>query len=106
MLKKQFPAERINLRKIVTNGESSSLVRGLLLSIGEPAIIEDNEGRILTFYEGAENLLRHPVIAGGKAVGVVCGGPKIAPVAELLSYLTARELEKRSLAGETLEGYR
>jgi len=106
MLKKQFPAGRINLRKIVTNGDSSSLVRGLLLSIGEPAVIEDDEGRILTLYEGAENLLRYPVTAGGKTVGLVYGGPKISPVAELLSYLTTRELERRSLAGETLEGYR
>ena len=82
------------------------MVRGLLLSIGEPAVIEDDEGRILTLYEGEDNLLRHPVTIAGKTVGWVCGGPKVSPVAELLSYLTARELERRSLASETLEGYR
>lgn len=94
------------LKRLLDGTESSAVIRGLLLSFGEPTVIGDDEGPILTIHEGACDAPRYPIRAAGSAIGWVCGGPKVSPVADLLSYLAEREFEKRSLAGETLERYR
>jgi HD-GYP domain-containing protein (c-di-GMP phosphodiesterase class II) len=98
--------ERNVLKRLLNRTESAAVIRRLLLSIGEPTVIEDGGGPILTVHEGVSGSSRYPVSASGATIGWVCGGTKVSPVAELLSYLAERELEKRALAGETLERYR
>jgi len=100
------PMERIELRRLVNGVECSAVVRGLLLSIGEPAVIEDEAGPIMNIHEGEGHAVRYPVRVSGETIGWVRGGPRVSPVADLLSHLAGRELEKRSLAGETLDRYR
>jgi HD-GYP domain-containing protein (c-di-GMP phosphodiesterase class II) len=98
--------DRIDLRRLVNAAECSAVVRGVMLSIGEPAVIEDEAGTIMTFYEVGDHPVRYPVMVSGETIGWVCGPQKVSSVADLLSHLAARELEKRSLAGETLDRYR
>lgn len=94
------------LKKLINSRELSQVIKGLLLSIGEPAAIEDLKGRIMTIHEGGDNGARYPVKTFGKTIGWVCGGGAVSSVADLLSHLAELELEKQSLVGETLDRYR
>jgi HD-GYP domain-containing protein (c-di-GMP phosphodiesterase class II) len=97
---------QIDLGRLVNGRDSSATIRGLLFSIGEPVVIGDDKGPILTVLEGGGSGSRYAVRVSGREIGWVCGSPRISPVADLLSHLAEREFEKRLLAGETLERYR
>lgn len=53
-----------------------------------------------------DGLERHPVLLDGQTIGWVTGGSRPAELAGLLSWLAAREAEKKTLAGEVLDRYR
>jgi putative methionine-R-sulfoxide reductase with GAF domain len=78
----------------------------LLRVLDTPISIQDAEGKLLLDNDKTQPLGRYPVELAGEAIGWVIGSEKAAPVASLLSHFVKNELEKKTLARETLDKYK
>jgi putative nucleotidyltransferase with HDIG domain len=98
---------QISLKKILHKKDVVPVIYGIINSIGSPVTIEDAGGAaLLTANEGSDNTGRYPIEVSGEIIGWVTGGGKIAPVASMLSYMAEKELERKTLANETLNKYK
>lgn len=71
-------------------------------------VIADSDGKALAGHDQTAGSLLPccPVELEGEVIGWVKGGKMTPAIAKLISYLAAQELEKKSLARETLEKYK
>ncbi len=97
---------QISLAKLIKKREFAQILDLMVDSLESSMIIEDDEGKPLMATVGAERLGRYPVSVAGDVIGWVNGDEKVAPMAALLSFLAESEVEKRNLAGETLNKYK
>ncbi|MEW6493996.1 MAG: adenylate/guanylate cyclase domain-containing protein [Cyanobacteriota bacterium] len=105
---------QISLKKLLLKKEFSLILSNLNQAIGAPISIQDGVGNLLwgkasempsgTLRE--RELNKYPVILEKKIIGWVVGDEKASTIAHLLSYLANEELEKKTLARETLDKYK
>ncbi len=95
------------LKKMLRKGKDvRSLVADLSRGLGGPVAVLSPDGDVL-FGKAAPDAGWIPVRARETELGWVAGPEAAArPVADLLALLAAREMDRRILAQETLEGYK
>lgn len=97
---------KINLKKLLSKKEVSSTLSGILNAIDSPISIQDTEGNLLLDNPKTPLFGKYPIELSGLVIGWVIGSEKAAPVAALLTHLVKNELEKKTLARETLDKYK
>ena len=98
---------RITLKKLLKKKEITRLLERVLSAVDGPVSVQDTGGGLLLGDGSEDPVDRHRVEVGGDVIGWVCGGGRSATaVAALLGHLAQGEVEKKSLARETLEKYR
>ncbi len=94
------------LEKVIKKRAFAPILNRMVYAMETSIIIEDTGGKLLMATDGAEMLTRYPVSVAGEVIGWVSGSERVAAIASLLSYQAESELEKRSLASETLNKYK
>jgi serine phosphatase RsbU (regulator of sigma subunit) len=96
----------VTLKSLLSpKGGASSAVAALIEAVGSTLGIEDASGQLLV--GAAAGPSRVPVTREDTTLGWVTGPPTLAAAAaHLLTYLAAKEAERRALAGEVLHLYR
>ena len=97
---------KISLKRLLAKKEVSSILSGILNAIGTPISIQDTEGNLLIDNPKTPPLGKYPVELAGEVIGWVIGSEKASPIASLLTHLAKNELEKKTLARETLDKYK
>lgn len=97
---------KINLKRIISKKEVSSLLNGLSNFSGTDLCIKDAEQNIITGNYNRDSHYNYPVEVNGKVIGWVCGEENASVIAGLLNHLASLELEKKALANETLHKYK
>src|SRR4051812_6815017 len=96
---------RITLKQILGAGSAAHpLLATLSGAIGAPVSVVDAAGRSLYGTEAAG--ARFPVVHDGHSLGSVTGPDGAEAIAALLTYLAAKEAERKSLGTEVLHLYR
>ncbi len=95
---------QVNLRKLIKKGELLSALKSTIAVLEAPIIIRDEQG-IIFGDEEPEISRAYPVTLEEKAIAWVEGDGKAACIAQMLSYIAAKEWERKSLAQDTLEKY-
>src|SRR4028118_992784 len=101
---------KISLKRLLAKKEVSSILNDLLKVIDTPITIQDIDGKLFIDIDidndRIQPLEKYPVELAGEVIGWVIGGEKASFVASLLSHLLKNELEKKTLARETLDKYK
>lgn len=98
---------RIGLRHLLGRQKDASAIVASLASLaGGSVAVEDAEGRVVHGDAAAASGARFPVLYEGTPLGWVSGGAGAEVIASLLSHLTAREAERKTLGSEVLHLYR
>lgn len=97
---------QISLKKLIARQEVSPVIQGLINTLNTPTGIQDVSGKLLIGEVRSSRSGKHPVELKGEVIGWVLGGKKGAAIAALLSCLANNELEKKTLALETLDKYK
>lgn len=97
----------INLKKLISKPDISLAMKNLIAALDPNIAIWDAKGTILI---GNANSLEHfshkyPIKTGSEIVGWVTGSEKAELFVQIISYIANQELEKKTLAIETLEKY-
>jgi sigma-B regulation protein RsbU (phosphoserine phosphatase) len=98
-----------NLTKLVGKKETSRIIHDVVQSIGVPVGIYNTEGKLLfgvDLEQDEESAAQLPIKIGDEIVGWVSGGEKANGVATLLSFMSAKEIERKQLAEEILNKYK
>jgi len=108
--------QKISLKKLITKGDALHHLRALIAGTKKAISIEDVGGKVLVsdladvaYSPSGQThapILRTPVILDKEVIGWVCGEGKVAAVADFISYLAQREIERKTLACELLDKYR
>lgn len=96
---------KINLKRLISQPEVSSLIRELLDGGGASVTIQAADGTILRGDRDAHLLPQYQVKLDGEIIGLVAG-TSAGAIASLLSYLATQEQEKKALGKEVLDKYR
>ena len=96
----------IRLKKLIAKKEISSLIQEMIGVVETPICIEDGDGQLLLGETGTTSYHNYPIVLSGKEIGWVRGNEKASFIASTLSYFAKTELERKSLANETLEKYK
>lgn len=95
---------RVKLKRLLAQRRLASLLQELASRLGSPLCVQDMQGRpVLGATAGAG--ARHVIEVEGEAVGAVHGDHNAALLAHLLAVLATLDLEKRTLAHDTLCRY-
>ncbi len=97
----------INLKKLISKPDISLAMKNLVAALDPNIAIWDAKGTILI---GNANSLEHlsqkyPIKTASEIVGWVTGSEKAELFVQIISYIANQELEKKTLAIETLEKY-
>lgn len=97
----------INLKKLISKPDISLAMKNLIAALDPNIAIWDAKGTILI---GNANSLEHfshkyPIKTGSEIVGWVTGSEKAELFVQIIGYIANQELEKKTLAIETLEKY-
>lgn len=96
---------RINLKKLISKKELRALVTRAIAAIDSPIIIRNSDGIILIGEDSCDSSNTYPIVLSDEVIGCVIGTEKAAFIADILSYAARAELEKRTLAVDTLDKY-
>ncbi|MCI0528630.1 MAG: hypothetical protein L0Y56_14420, partial [Nitrospira sp.] len=97
---------QISLKRLVSRKEIVSVICDLIRALDTPIGIQDASGKLLLGDASSSPWGRYPVQLTGEVIGWVTGGEKALAIASLLNYLATHELEKKTLAWETLDKYK
>ncbi|NKB18000.1 MAG: hypothetical protein HC770_07815 [Pseudanabaena sp. CRU_2_10] len=92
----------LNLSKLVGKKETARIINDVAASIGIPIGIFNTEGKLLMGVDDEEVTERLPIKLSDEIVGWVSGGEKASGLATLLSFMSAKEIERKQLAEEIL----
>jgi sigma-B regulation protein RsbU (phosphoserine phosphatase) len=98
-----------NLSKLVGKKEMARIINDIIQSMGVSVGIYTSEGELLLgdAEEGDEDeSQRLPIKLSDEVVGWVSGGEQAKGVATLLSFMSAKEIERKQLAEEILSKYK
>ena len=96
----------ISIGKLIKKREFAPVLSRLIGALATSVIIEDHAGQLLLSTEGAKRRTGYPVSVAGEIIGYVNGSRQVASLASLLAYQAELELEKRSPAKGSLNGYK
>lgn len=96
----------LNLSKLVGKKETARIINDVAASIGIPIGIYNAEGKLLMGVDDEESTERSPIKLSDEIVGWVSGGEKASGLATLLSFMSAKEIERKQLAEEILNKYK
>ena len=96
----------VSLSKLIKKRAFAPILYRMVNDLETSIIIEDTDGILLMATDGAERCTRYPVSAAGEVIGWVNGSEKVAIIASLLTFMAESEVEKRTLAAETLNKYK
>lgn len=114
----------VNLNKILLKGEVLSLLRGLMIKLTSPIMIQDYKGEVLVADLGierkkeqapevhsasednVEQTIKVPILLDEEVLGWVIGSEQVEQVANFLNYIVNREFERKTLAADALDKYR
>ncbi|MGK7901463.1 MAG: diguanylate cyclase [Hormoscilla sp.] len=96
---------KINLKKLISKKDVASVVSGAIAALDEIITIQDAKGVILVGSDSQLVSPKYPIAAASEVIGWVIGSDRAVFLAEMLSYIAKTELEKKSLAQETLSKY-
>jgi len=96
----------INLKRLITRGEISSIIRECVALSDSPISLWDANANLLLGQKQEECKQRYPVKRNGEILGWVDGDDKASLLAALISFAAVTEYEKRALSRETLNKYR
>jgi len=95
----------INLKRLLSRKELSSLLTDTAVAIGATPSIRDARGNVL-FGSPVEGVGEVPVTIGGETIGFVSGKGDLSVFVSLVRYAANAENEKKTLAAETLGKYK
>jgi adenylate cyclase len=95
----------LTLKRLLAKKEIVSVLHQLLNLADSAIAIYDSDGTMLL---GDDRHTAHQcsICLNGLEIGTVRGEAHVSAIAQLLSYLASKELEKRTLAQETLDRYK
>jgi len=96
---------KINLKKLISKKDVASVVSGAISALDENITIRDAKGMILFGTDSQLVSPKYPISAASEVIGWVTGSARAVFLAEMLSYIAKTELEKKTLAQETLSKY-
>jgi phosphoserine phosphatase RsbU/P len=96
----------LNLSKLVGKKETARIINDVAASIGIPIGIYNAEGKLVMGVDDEEVTGRSPIKLSDEIVGWVSGGEKANGLAALLSFMSAKEIERKQLAEEILNKYK
>ncbi|MGI0487759.1 adenylate/guanylate cyclase domain-containing protein [Pantanalinema rosaneae CENA516] len=102
---------QISLKRLLAKKEIAAILQQLITGLagqGQSALpfaISDAEGTVLMGITG-DYSHHYGITVEGQCFGWVMGSQEMSAIASLLSYLAAKELEKKQLAQETLDRYK
>ncbi|MBR8831510.1 MAG: hypothetical protein N5P05_003151 [Chroococcopsis gigantea SAG 12.99] len=95
----------VNLKKILKKPEFQSVIESLLIALNTQINICDPEGNLI-FGDPNLNFPKQFIIKTNyQIIGWLKGGEEALPLAKFLNYAVKQELDKKSLAEETLDKY-
>ncbi|MGF1521988.1 MAG: GAF domain-containing protein [Leptolyngbyaceae cyanobacterium] len=95
----------VNLKKIVLKKELS-LIQNFINVVDPNISIQSAEGHVILKSEARIDTYRYPIELDGQILGWVNGNQQAGAIANLISRLAHRELEKLTLAQELLSKYK
>jgi adenylate cyclase len=95
-----------NLKRLLAKKECVAVVHQLLGAIATPIAIYDASNALLLGDDRSLPSHTCPVYLNDTPIGCVRGGHEAIAIAQLLSFLANKDLEKRTLAQETLDRYK
>lgn len=96
---------KINLKKLISKKDVASAISGAIAAKDENITILDAKGMILFGTDSQLVSPKYPICAASEVIGWVIGSDRAVFLAEMLSYMANTELEKKTLAQETLSKY-
>lgn len=96
---------RINLKKLMSHKDLRAVVEGAIAALDAPISIRNAEGVILLGTDSNIGLNTYPIYLNGDEIGWVKGTEKAAFIADLIGYAARTDLDKRTLAIDTLDKY-
>lgn len=97
---------KINIKRLIHKKEVTAIINDLSNVMKMPLCIQDAEGRVLLGNVCTDSLNTYPIQLAGQVIGWVIGLENASIVASIISYLANQELEKKTLAHETLDRYK
>jgi two-component system, NtrC family, sensor kinase len=97
----------VNLKKLIFR-KDLALITNLIQDLDPTIVVRSADGTVLLGRADPEQIFppTWPIQTDGEPIGWVSGEDHAAAIAAFLSYLAARELEKRTLAQELLSKYK
>lgn len=95
-----------SLKRLLAKKDILSILHQTIAAIATPVTVKDNTGNILLGDGQVDYSGDYPIELSGETIGWVIGTAKTQVIASLLSYLANKELEKKTLAQETLDRYK
>lgn len=99
-------AESVALKKLLSRRDIADVLNGIVRGMDSRISILELAGNLLWGDGAATGEEKYPVCLQGDTIAWVVGGEKAGAIAQLLSHLAAKELEKKTLAAEVLDKYR
>lgn len=97
---------KFNLKNIIgKKNDASSLLLSLFEQMKADVFVEDDNGKILLGIQKENYDQQYPVIVDTETIGWVKGDEKANLIANLLTHLSQKELEKKKLGSEVLTLY-
>jgi len=97
---------QVQLRKLLSKKELLAVINEVIGAAGAPICVMDHDERLLAGVEINNPSHKYPVEHETKIIGWVSGDCKASAIASLLSYQAGVEVQKKTLARETLEKYK
>lgn len=95
-----------SLKRLLAKKDILSILHQTISAIATPVTIKDNADNILLGDCQEREAEHYAIELSGETIGWVIGTAKTQAIASLLSYLANKELEKKTLAQETLDRYK
>jgi len=96
---------KINLKKLIARSDVSAVIHDIINVTKSPVAILDVDKNPLLGNKVEDSADCYPIDYEGQTFGWVTCGERGAPIVSFLKYLLRTEIEKKSLAGETLDKY-
>lgn len=97
---------QVHLKKLLSKKELLAVINEVIGAAGTPICVRDPEERLLAGVEINNPSHKYPVEHETETIGWVSGDCKASAIASLLSYQAGAEVQKKTLARETLEKYK
>lgn len=97
---------KINIKRLIHKKEVTAIINDLSNVMKMPLCIQDAEGKVILGNVYTDSLNTYPIQLAGQVIGWVVGLENSSIVASIISYLANQELEKKTLAHETLDRYK